>query len=116
MVSKSSENNVVDVESQIEPSVWFQDVPDNQKTFLTRLNISASVIYMLLAIFCFLQAILVLMTLYHMGKIDNTIVSPFKSIVEENSPKSTLPCVYPTLSKPYYDSYLCSCEYDYSIF
>ena len=43
--------------------------------------------------------------------LNGTVVSPFDSIIEENSPKSLKPCSYTVLENYYNNTFLCHCEY-----
>jgi len=76
--------------------------------FLTAI---AVLVFFFLTLYCVPQVFLMYFGYQDSQVMFETVVSPFDSIVEEYSPKSSKPCVYSTLEYPYENTYLCNCKY-----
>ena len=68
------------------------------------------VLFFLFAFYCTPQVFLIYFGYSDSNSIKDTVISPFDSIVDEYSPKSSKPCVYSTLNYPYENTFPCNCE------
>ena len=68
-------------------------------------------VFILFVLYCIPQIFLVYFGYNDSISIQGTVVSPFDSILEEYSPKSSKPCVYSTLDYLYDSTAPCNCTF-----
>lgn len=72
-------------------------------------------LFMIITLVCFIslsgfQLLTIHQFYLQFNAMEGTVISPFVSIVEEHSPKSSTPCLYQTLEHAYSNTHFCNCK------